>query len=202
MKYLSILVVFFVTSLAYANFLPKTFTLNFEQEYTSTLKGKSKKGEGFLDYKYPGKVYFQIEKPEKLIFVSNGKKTWFYRFPFIEGEPGELVVNAGKNANQFFGKFFDSLNNGLVTNPLYDVKNEEFNSKIIFSKNGQSELGIKEAAIIFIDKKKEFSQISEIELMTSESKKIKLKFKKVEMGKTIEDSKFEFTPPANTRVMN
>ena len=37
-----------------AEFLPKTFSAKFEQEYESTLKGKLKKGSGLIDYKFPG----------------------------------------------------------------------------------------------------------------------------------------------------
>lgn len=186
----------------FASFLPSSFEAKFEQEYTSTLKGKLKKGKGAVEYKYPGQIRFETNTPSTVIFVSNGVKSWYYRAPFIEGEQGEVTESKASEGSSIYIKFFDSLNNGLSNNEIYDVKKGEVAS-IVFKPKMSKELGIKESLIYF--KKgggQKFEDVEAIELLFPDGKKSKLKFIDLKVNSNLGADRFNFTPPANTKKVN
>lgn len=189
-------------STAFAEFLPQSFSSKFEQEYTSTLKGKVKKGQGAIEYKYPGQIRFETNTPSTVIFVSNGKKSWYYRAPFIEGEQGEVTESKASEGSTIYIKFFDSLKNGLVSNDYYDVKKGDF-ATLIFKAKTSRELGIKESILYFKNKTSQnFEDIDAIELVFPDGKKSKLKFVDLKVNHITEAGRFNFTPPANTKKVN
>ncbi len=190
------------SSTSFADFLPQSFTSKFEQEYTSTLKGKVKKGQGAIEYKYPGQIRFETNTPSTVIFVSNGAKSWYYRAPFIEGEQGEVTETSAKEGSSIYIKFFDSLKNGLVSNDLYDVKKGE-SPTIVFKAKTSKELGIKESVLYFKNKTgQKFEDVEAIELVFQDGKKSKLKFVDLKVNQTLGADRFNFTPPANTKKIN
>ena len=187
---------------AFADFLPSAFSSKFEQTYISTLKGKEKKGEGFIEYKFPGNIRFETNSPSTVIFVSNGVKAWYYRAPFIEGEQGEVTESSAKSGSTIYIKFFDLLKNGLTSNDYYDVKKGE-PVKITFKPKAQKELGIKESAISFkVKGSQNFSDVDTISLVFSDGKKSTLKLVDLKTSPNFPADRFNFTPPANTKKVN
>jgi outer membrane lipoprotein-sorting protein len=187
---------------AFAEFLPQSFSSKFEQTYVSSLKGKEKKGQGSIEYKYPGNIRFETNSPSTVIFVSNGVKAWYYRAPFIEGEQGEVTESSAKDGATIYIKFFDSLKNGLVSNSYYDVKKGE-PVKIIFKPHAQKELGIKESELTFkIKNSQKFDDIDSIGLVFSDGKKSTLKMTELNTSPNFAADRFNFTPPANTKKVN
>lgn len=187
---------------AFADFLPKSFSSKFEQEYISTLKGKTKKGNGIIEYKYPGQIRFETSTPSTVIFVSNGVKAWYYRAPFIEGEQGEVTESKASEGATIYIKFFDSLKNGLISNDYYDVKKGE-PVTLIFKPKAAKELGIKESMLYF--KKKEgqkFEELDAINLVFADGKNSKLKFVDLKVNPAMGADRFNFIPPANTKKTN
>lgn len=187
---------------AFADFLPQSFSSKFEQEYVSTLKGKTKKGNGTIEYKYPGQIRFETSTPSTVIFVSNGVKAWYYRAPFIEGEQGEVTESSAKEGSTIYIKFFDSLKNGLVSNEYYDVKKGE-PATIIFKEKTAKELGIKESMLYFKNKgSQKFEELEAINLVFPDGKNSKLKFVDLKVNAATGADRFNFTPPANTKKTN
>ncbi len=192
----------FLATKAYAAFLPSSFTSKFEQEYVSTLKGKVKKGEGSIDYKYPGQIRLETNLPSTVVFTSNGSRAWYYRAPFIEGEQGEVTETSAQDGSMAFIKFFDSLKEGLVSNALYEVKAGD-PTIINFTDKSKKALGINQSIITFKNKvSKSFSDIETIELVLADGKKSKLKFKDLKSEITFSSNHFIFTAPANTKKVN
>lgn len=190
------------TSTAFADFLPQSFSSKFEQEYVSTLKGKTKKGQGTIEYKYPGQIRFETNTPSTVVFVSNGVKAWYYRAPFIEGEQGEVTESSAKEGSTIYIKFFDSLKNGLVSNDYYDVKKGE-PVTLVFKPKAAKELGIKESMLIFKNKgSQKFEELEAINLVFSDGKNSKLKFVDLKVNPGMGADRFNFTPPANTKKVN
>lgn len=178
------------------NFLPQTFSANFEQVQVSALSGKEKKSQGHIEYKFPGHIRFEVQKPDVIIFVSNPQKTWYYTAPFIAGEAGEMTVKpTGKLA---LSKFFDALKQGLKTNALYSVKDKEGNTELYFSPKSQDELGIVKATLIF-NQKKDFASLSMIELLKNDKTKVKLIFSGMKLNVELSKERFNFQAPPNTR---
>lgn len=199
----SILVCTLLTmSVALADFLPKTFSSQFEQNYTSSLKGREKSGKGSIEYKYPGHIRFETDAPSTVTFVSNGKKTWYYRAPFIEGEQGEVTESSIAEGTNIYIKFFDSLNKGLVNNALYSVKLTNY-AELTFSEKLKGELSISEANIYFKDNKiGKFEDVEKIELVLTDNKKTTIKFLDLKVNPVISEEKFNFSPPKNTKIVN
>jgi outer membrane lipoprotein-sorting protein len=199
-----LLVALFVTFEAAmaSEFLPKTFSAKFEQEYESTLKGKVKKGNGNIDYKFPGHIRFESSTPSTVIFTSNDEKSWYYRAPFIEGEQGEVTETSAKNGNMSYIKFFDSLKNGLVSNKYYSVESGEL-VKLKFNEATAKILGLKESKLSFkLKGSQKFSDLDYIELIFPDGKKSKLKFIELKTNVVFPNDKFNFIYPPNTKKTN
>lgn len=187
-----------------AEFLPQSFSAKFEQEYMSILKGTMKKGQGTIDYKYPGNIRFETSTPSQIVFVSNGSKSWYYRAPFIEGEEGEVTESRAKDSNSVYIKFFDSLKNGLSSNGFYDVKNAGDGMHVlIFKAKTAKEFGIKEAVLTFnSEKDKEFSELKKIDLLFPDGKKSTLRFVDLKVNPGQDGQKFNFVAPPKTKKTN
>lgn len=190
------------TTSALADFLPQSFSSKFEQTYISTLKGKVKKGQGSIEYKFPGSIRFETNTPSTVIFVSNGVKAWYYRAPFIDGEQGEVTESSAKDGSTIYIKFFDSLKKGLVSNDYYDViKGQPV--KINFKPHAQKELGIKESEISFkIKGSEKFDDVESIALIFSDGKKSTLKLIDIKTSPNFPADRFNFTAPPNTKKVN
>jgi len=185
----------FIFTSAYAEFLPQTFSSRFEQEYVSTLKGKVKKGQGTIDYKYPGQIRFETNTPSTVIFTSNGNRSWYYRAPFIEGEQGELTEMSAKDGATVFIKFFDALKMGLASNEVYDFKD----NVITFKGKAKTELGVNKAKLSFKNNSQKFDDLDVIELTFSDGKDSKIKFFDLKSNVSFTAEKFNFTSPPNTK---
>jgi outer membrane lipoprotein-sorting protein len=185
-------------SLAKSTFLPKSFKTNFTQEYKSALKGKKRKSQGTIEYSYPSKIRFEIDKPDKLVYVTNEKTSWYYTAPFMEGEAGTMSVRKSKKNG--LHKFFDSLKNGLKTNKLYSVINKGKMSTIKFSKKMIKELDIIEANFVFSGKDRKFESLSKILMTYSDNHKIKMDFNTIKVNVPFKKGYFVFKAPKNTRI--
>lgn len=204
MKTISILLLSFFPLLSNAEFLPQSFSAKFEQEYVSILKGKTKKGEGSIEYKYPSSIRFETTSPSKVVFVSNGTRAWYYRAPFIEGEEGEVSETSAKEGNSVYIKFFDSLKNGLTANSLYDVKNAGDGMHVVmFKEKTAKEFGIKEAVLTFnSEKNKDFSALKKIELLFPDGKKSSLTLVNLNTKPDFDSNHFNFVAPPKTKKTN
>jgi outer membrane lipoprotein carrier protein len=204
MKFVWLVVCCFCLQIARAEFLPQSFSAKFEQEYVSILKGNTKKGQGSIDYKYPSNIRFETSTGNRVIFVSNGTKSWYYRAPFIEGEEGEVTESKAQEGNSVYIKFFDSLKNGLSANSLYDVKNAGDGVHVItFKAKSAKDFGIKEAVLTFNSAKdKEFSELKKIDLLFPDGKKTSLKLMDLKVNPSFDAQKFNFVAPPKTKKTN
>lgn len=192
MKKTLILITLFIHQVALADFLPNSFTAGFSQEYVSSLKGKTKKGTGTIEYKFPGNIRFETLNPTHVLFITNGAKSWYYTFPFIEGEKGELSEVTTKDGNGMFSKFFDSLKNGLKSNSIYDAKKESDKTLIIFKSKPSKEIGVKNAKLFFENNKEEFAAINAIDFELLDGKKVSMKLNDLKLNPSIDNKRFNF----------
>lgn len=189
--------------LSHASFVPSSFSSHYEETMTSTVTGKEIKTTGKIDYKYPSHLRLEVLKPEPSTVVVNDRKTWIYQPPFIEGEKGQVTIQKGSNWPLL--KAFDSFKTGLEGSKLFTHKYQGNDLIITFNKDSQKEAGIKE--VIFHAKKnaKEVKSLNEFEKMTlvkADGKKQNYKFTDLKENVAFRPSNFEFTTPANTKVIN
>ncbi len=190
---------FFISASAKSNFLPETFSAKFEQVYISSLTKKEKKSFGVLDYKFPGNIRFEVEKPNNIIFVSNNKTNWIYRPPFIEGEPGELTIKKSEEIG--LSGLLDTLNQGLDDNPQFKIDKKENRVKMIFNPKTSEKIGLKEGLLIFkMGKPVGFDAVDEIEITYPDQKKVSFKLSQINGKVTFPVDHFNFTAPKNTNT--
>ena len=182
------------------DFIPDTFKAYFNQSYKSSLSGKEKITKGNLEYYYPGRVRFEITYPDKTIFVSNPTTTWYYNAPFVEGEPGEVLIK--KTGKMVISKFFDILKTGLKSNEYYKVKNQSNLYEINFSKNVINEIGIQKSILSFKKNKNtlRFGDVRYIDLHYTDKRIVRMTFSKIEQSVNFGKGRFVFTVPENTKV--
>jgi len=180
-------------------FLPKSFSSEFKQIHISSLTGKEKVSWGTIEYLYPSKLRFEVNKPNKIIFVSNPRKSWYYTAPFIEGEPGELTIKP--TGKMVLSRFFDMLAHGFKSNKQYTVKPHESGKRLIFTEKASREIGLREALLKF---KKghamSFSNLIGVELTYLEKKQVTIVLQNLKTNVTYKKNKFIFDPPPNTRI--
>ncbi len=179
------------------SFLPKTFEAQFVKEEKSVLSGKTLKSQGKIVYQYPGRIRMESTGNDKTVFVSNPFDTYFYTPPVFEDVPGELTINKTKNVP--ISKFFDSLEKGLKTNPIYTVEDKKKYIYLSFAKTGVEEMKILSAKLFF-DGKNEFSHLKKVEITLDNQKNMQFNFDHIKVNATITKNTFEFKAPANTRV--
>ena len=189
-------------SLTGKNFIPDTFKAYFKQSYKSSLSGKEKVTKGHIEYFYPGRVRFEITSPDKTIFVSNPKTTWYYNAPFVDGEPGEVLIK--KTGKMVISKFFDILKTGLNNNDYYKVKNKNNLYEVSFSKSVMAEIGIKKSILSFNKTKEalQFRDVSYIDLHYTDKRIVKMVFSKIEQSVKFAKNRFIFKIPDNTQISN
>ena len=161
------------------------------------ISGKLKKTFGKIEYSYPSKIRFEQNKPEKIVWVSNPQKTWFYQGPFIEGEPGQLQITSTKQNS--LSTFFDTLKNGLKNNSFYRVTNIPGGVELTFEKKSTKDLGIVKATIFFRGEKR-FQNIYMIHIMRPKNNRVKLALTKMATNMKYKDKNFIFVPPPNTQI--
>ncbi len=189
-------------------FLPSSFKAHFSQEYISSLSREKRSSRGEIHYRYPGHIRFSVSGKQNIVFVSNATKSWYYTAPFIESEPGELIVGAGGSTGQKknpYANLFDILKQGLRDNRYYRISSDgkklkKLASILTFTPAGTNATQIKRAKIFFKGKKR-FDKIERIEVTFADEKNFTLNLSSIEANIKFKKGHFVFVPPPNTRQL-
>ena len=165
-------------------FLPSSFCADYEQTIVKKISGKTKTVQGRVEYLYPGHIRFEQGGPEKIVWVSNPKTTWFYQPPFIKEEPGNLREYPTPSASP--SKIFDLLQAGLSDNK----KRENTVELILKDKK----------AILTFNGTQEFKNLHSIKILEKDNVSLELVFKSINSNRTFKPEHFIFKPPPNTRI--
>ena len=198
--YFFLLLSIFNFDLSAKSFVPDSFTAKFEQVFKSSISGKIKKSKGIIEYKYPGNIRIEVKNSKgEIIFVSNSKKSWYYRSPFLPGSPGELKIK--ENGDMLVSSFLDALRSGITTNENYQVKTIGNKEELKFKNTFSSKIGAKRANLFFEKKsRKTFDNLSAIDIIETNGKKITIKLLNIDKNTKLNKSRFTFTPPENTNI--
>ncbi len=177
-------------------FLPSAFRCQFTQEEKSLVSGRINKSEGQIEYRKPGRIRFEIKKPNQLVFVGNPKRAWYYTAPPFEGEPGEVIISKG--AQHPILKFFDILSSGFAENKSYKVNKNDGVVTLNFTKKAQEEFDLK-SAVLNMGKDYTFPTLSKISVTLTDGKTIQLVLSDLVPNVALPDSRFIFQIPDNTR---
>ena len=198
MHHLIFLTLFFGTysQLAAKSFLPPSFRADYEQTIVKKISGNLKKAHGKIEYLHPGNIRFEQTRPEKVVWVSNPKKTWFYQAPFIKEEPGNLrITPTGTDSPS---KIFDLLKDGLKDNTSYNVKKVKGSVELIF-KDPKLSSNFQKAILTFKGKPT-FKNLHSIKMIEQNGDPLELVFKSIDTEIRFKPKHFIFRAPANTRI--
>jgi outer membrane lipoprotein-sorting protein len=175
------------------SFLPTGFSAKFEQKYISKLSGKEKKSYGKIAYRYPGRLRFEVIKPNRVLFITNPTDTWYYTAPYLKGEKGGLSHRS--TGNGLPTQFFDSLKRGLKSNPLYTVKwSKKRVAQLTFSKKSAQRMGVAKAVLTFQGKgRHQFLQINHIRLIYIDGKRVTISLDQIRSNSKLKDQVFIFS---------
>lgn len=184
------------------DFLPASFSADFEQSFKGVASGKEKKTFGKIDYKYPRHIRFEVLSPEASTFVANPKTSWYYSPPFVETEEGQVVIQ--RSEQLVLTKFLDSLKNGAKTNPAYAVAFNKSQLILTFSPALKKDMQMDQAILTTKSgdaaKATKLGDFNELDLMNSNGRPVKFRFLEFRPGLTFADKHFEFRVPPKTKV--
>jgi len=183
------------------NFLPNTFSANFEESFLSLATGKEKKSFGKIDYKYPGQIRFEKTSPDQSTFVSNSNLSWYYVPPFVSGEMGQVTIQ--KSTKLPLTKFLDSIKDGVEKSNFFTTKFSGSMAELNFKKNYQKESNLKKVILTASKDAKNLDSLFDFDKITLEyldGRKVNLKFIDLKKDSSFEASHFVFEVPKNTKV--
>lgn len=193
-----------ISSFSFAkNFVPSSFSANFEESITSLATGKEKKSFGKIDYNYPGHIRFENISPDPSIFVSNPQTSWYYVPPFVEGEHGQVTIQ--KSSKLPLTKFLDSIKNGIENSKLFTFKYLKNELILSFVKTVQKEITLKEVVLTSSSDAKVAQSLKDFEKMSliyTDGRKVNLKFIELKESVSFLPKHFEFSIPAKTKITN
>lgn len=181
-------------------FIPKQFEGELIQEIKSQRTNRVKKSNLAIKYKTPSNVYAKVTDGKKeVLYICNKKEVLTYTPAIVEDVKGQLLIQ--KNSKYCYSKLFDTFRKGFKDNSLYSVKDLGDNKvKFLFSKEAQGQLQVKATEFHF-DGSKKFENLKSFEVTYVQNNTTKFLVKKLEEVKSLKDSDFTFTPPANTETI-
>lgn len=200
----NLLIVLFIFSFAaHSAVIPDSFSVDFDQTHESLNKRRKTVSRVRLDYKFPSQIVLETDGDTKTMYMSNGKKSWYYTSPFIPEEQGEVIVQ--KKVDLGLLKFFDSLKKGLKKNEYFTYS---FNARKLtfeFTPKGVTDLSL-DSAVFHAKNSTKLDDLSlndfeKIVLNKSNKKSLELVIKKVKENEKFSSRHFYFKAPKNTKVV-
>ncbi len=192
---------FFPVVAAAKGFVPSSFRANYEESLVS-VTGKTKKSFGKIEYKFPSHLRFEVTSPVPSLVVVNPTKTWFYQPAFVKGEKDQ--VNVQRSANLPLIKFLDSVKDGIENSKLFNTTYQKNDLVLTFVKTIQKEMGFEEVILHASSDARSVKDLKGFERITlKHSNRNKTTIKLIDLKESVAfpQGNFEFTPSANTKVI-
>lgn len=196
-----ILLALLFSTLAYADFLPASFSADYQEIVKSSVSGKEKISTGRIDYKYPRHLRLEVSLPNAFTFVTNPKTSWYYTPPFMEPEQGQVVIQ--KSGEIVYGQFFDAIKQGMKTNSTYVSRVVGKEWTLTFNESFRKNLKIESARLIHesdASKASSLTEFKEMWLKYQNGQNVRLVFQSFRSDVSFSEDHFEFKIPANTKI--
>lgn len=175
-----------------------TVSADFEEINVSFLTKQSKKSFGKIEFKRPGKIYWQTVKPMPNLLVSDGALFWFYTPPFDADEKGQYWE---KKTSQVQSKFAQALLAGnfsqSVAKHSMTFQQKSKTEFAIYPKKGTA--GNVTNAVLRVDPERKL--IVGIDLNYTDGNKASINLTGIALGVSLPDSRFHFNPPPHTEKL-
>ena len=173
------------------------YQADFEQVYKHKVFNEEKKSSGKVYIARPGKMRWEYKKPEKKLFVADGKHIWVYE------ESINQVTKRALDQSDLPVAITFLVGKGKLT--------EEFDSKIIphesFAKKGMLVLELKpkkattqyKKLLFIVDGKK--YRVERTIIIDKSGNTNTMRFKDPKINKGISEKKFQFKPPKGATII-
>ena len=180
-----------------------SFTADFYQESTLKAMDMTDTASGHALFKWPGKMHWTYQKPEKQFIITNGDDLWIYR-------PSDNQVMQGKSPDYFGrGKGGSFLTDIGLLRSSFDISWTASDDPNL----PQSNTPLQSILLIPHKKHPDFERlylifdsntgdIKEIVTLNSYQDLTRIQFKNVKFNEKITDSKFSFNIPDGTDVVH
>jgi outer membrane lipoprotein carrier protein len=169
-----------------------TLTAEFAQITEDAVLLKKKISSGKIFIKRPSRVRWETLLPDQNLLVSDGKHFWYYTPPFDEGERGQVIEKKSSDvqsrlANSLLSGSF-SMNRDMV------IRTQTPSQFLLIPKAGSAGTVIQ--AIVDIDPQERL--IRRVTLNHRGGNRAEISLTKIELGKDLGDTLFQFKTPPNT----
>ena len=154
---------------------------------------QTKKAQGRIWIKRPGKLRWETLEPDPNILVSDGKVYWFYTPPFDTGERGQVII---RKKSQVQTQFLNGLLSGTFDFGKGAVTVAEKTKNIFLLKPKTGTAGDVSIAEVEIESAKKM--ISRVTLTHTSGNTTRIELQEISLVSKLEDSLFRFTVDKNT----
>ncbi len=169
-----------------------TMSAEFSQVNETAATQQKKTSSGVISLKHPYKVRWETLKPDKSLYVSDGKTFWFYTPPFDEDEKGQVIQ---KRTTEAQSKLANALLSGsFSTAPIKSFEQQSPTHFVLVPTKGSGGTVTK----IEIDVDPAKSLIEKVLLIHEGGNKSTISLSKIALGEDIPDEIFSFVPPPGT----
>ncbi len=169
-----------------------TVIADFAQTNFNKITSQTTESKGKLFIKRPSKVRWETFSPDPNLLIGDGKMFWYYTPPFDKDEKGQVIE---KPASQVQSQLASSLLSGtFLVDQGMNVETKDARTFILTPKREQS--GGVARATIQVDPKKKL--IHQVILEHLGGNRTDIILTNIQLGKTVNNDLFVFTPPPNT----
>ena len=154
---------------------------------------QTKKAQGRIWIKRPGKLRWETLEPDPNILVSDGKVYWFYTPPFDTGERGQVII---RKKSQVQTQFLKGLLSGTFDFGKGSVAVTEKAKNIFLLKPKAGTAGDVSIAEVEIESAKKM--ISRVTLTHTSGNTTRIELQEISLVSKLEDSLFRFNIDKNT----
>ena len=154
---------------------------------------QTKKAQGRIWIKRPGKLRWETLEPDPNILVSDGKVYWFYTPPFDTGERGQVII---RKKSQVQTQFLNGLLSGTFDFGKGAVTVTEKAKNIFLLKPKAGTAGDVSIAEVEIESVKKM--ISRVTLTHTSGNTTRIELQEISLVSKLEDSLFRFNIDKNT----
>ncbi len=173
------------------------FQADFEQVYKHKIYDEEKKSSGKVYIQRPGKMRWEYKKPDKKVFIADGKFIWVYeesinqvtKQPIDESDlPVAITFLVGK------GKLVDEFKPKLVPHEKFEKK-----GKLVLELTPKKPTSQYKKLLFIVDKQD--YQVERTIIIDGSGNTNTMRFKNTQINKGISKKKFEFKPPKGATVV-
>jgi outer membrane lipoprotein carrier protein len=179
---------------AYGNKM--TVKTDFVQKQKNMIMGGVKESSGVIEIKRPDKFRWETLAPEKSVLIADGKSVMYYTPPFREGEKGQLLTR--KAADVQSKTAIDLLSGqGDLKKTFRAIRIKENHYELKPLKPA----GDIERIELFLNNQTKL--VDQLLLIHTTGNETELVLKNVNLGISVDDSRFAFkAPPGTTEIRN